>query len=61
MAYVTRERLNAARLRLLAAERDDVTVKRAAEESGFSHHGRFSILYREVFGESASETIRLPN
>ena len=57
MAYVKRERLDAVRRRLLAADPAGLTVRRAAQDCGFSHLGRFSVLYRETFGESPSRTL----
>jgi AraC-like DNA-binding protein len=47
-------RLAAARRRLLSGEAASITE--VALESGFSHFGRFSGLYRSVFGESPSTT-----
>lgn len=57
MAYVKRERLNAARKRLLGADPGETTVTQAAREHGFAHMGRFSVAYRDVFRESPSETL----
>jgi AraC-like DNA-binding protein len=51
-------RLERARARLLAADAA-TTVSGAAFDSGFAHLGRFSVAYRERFGESPSETLRL--
>lgn len=57
MAYVKRERLNAVRRCLLSADPGEITVTQAARRHGFSHPGRFSVVYREVFCESPSETL----
>ncbi|MGZ8273177.1 MAG: helix-turn-helix domain-containing protein [Burkholderiaceae bacterium] len=57
MRFVTERRLAAARERLLrAGPRNDVTS--VAVDLGFGHVGRFAQLYREVFGESPSETLK---
>lgn len=57
MAYVRRERLNAVRRRLLAADRGELTVAEAAREYGFVHTARFSATYRAAFRELPSETL----
>lgn len=56
MELVTAARLQLARSRL-ASQSPDVSVTRAAVESGFTHLGRFAGLYRQVFGESPSDTL----
>lgn len=38
--------------------RQFISVSEAAHEMGFSHLGRFSVTYREAFGEKPSETLR---
>jgi transcriptional regulator GlxA family with amidase domain len=53
--YVRALRLNEVR-RALASE--DITVTQAAMRFGFRELGRFGVLYREVFGESPSDTRR---
>lgn len=57
MQFVTDRRLEAVRARLQAPD-PDVLVTGAAMECGFTHMGRFSILYRQRFGESPSTTRR---
>lgn len=57
MQFVMDRRLEAVRERLQACE-PDVLVTRTAMEYGFTHMGRFSILYRLRFGESPSTTRR---
>jgi AraC-like DNA-binding protein len=57
MRFVAERRLAAAHRRLRAAgPADDVT--RIATECGFFHLGRFAVGYRELYGESPSETLR---
>jgi AraC-like DNA-binding protein len=57
MRFVTERRLAAVRSRLTrAGVNDDVT--RVAVEAGFSHLGRFAVLYRQTFGETPSQTLR---
>lgn len=53
---ILRRRLDHARLILRAAP-SDATVTDVAIETGFFHFGRFSVRYREAFGESPSETL----
>jgi transcriptional regulator GlxA family with amidase domain len=49
--------LAAAHRRLRAAgPADDVT--RIATDCGFFHLGRFAVCYRELYGESPSQTLR---
>ncbi|MBM4480658.1 helix-turn-helix domain-containing protein [Rhodococcus hoagii] len=43
---------------LLHPDSPDVTVTDVAASWGFYNLGRFSSLYREVYGESPSETLR---
>lgn len=50
-------RLNRARRALLHADEQD-TVTDIALRFGFSHLGRFSVLYRHVFGECPKDTLR---
>ena len=57
MQFVTAERLSAVRRVLLTADPHELTVTRAAVAHGFGHLGRFSILYRDTFGESPSHTL----
>jgi AraC-like DNA-binding protein len=55
--YVAQRRLDAARAQLAnAVPGRDVTA--IAMECGFTHMGRFSIMYRQRFGESPSATLR---
>jgi len=54
-------RLHAARRVLTASEAHASTVASIADRTGFAQHGRFAIYYRELFGESPSETLRRPS
>ncbi len=60
MAYVREVRLVRARRMLLGADPGDLQVQDVAAGLGFMHHGRFSTLYRERFGESPSATLGRP-
>ncbi|XPP27808.1 MAG: AraC family transcriptional regulator [Leucobacter sp.] len=54
-----RNRLRAARSMLLQADPTRCSVTEIAMRCGFRHLGRFSVEYREAFGEKPSETLRL--
>ncbi|WP_160148771.1 helix-turn-helix domain-containing protein [Amycolatopsis alkalitolerans] len=58
--YVRGARLQHARRELLSAQPDTATVAAVAYRWGFAHPGRFSIWYRQRFGESPSQTLRRP-
>lgn len=51
-------RMNRARMMLLKADSRESRVTDIAGAFGFSELGRFSVQYRELFGESPSETLR---
>lgn len=57
MRYVAERRLAAAR-RLLTEADPNHDVTRIAVSLGFSHTGRFAVLYRQAFGETPSQTLR---
>jgi AraC-like DNA-binding protein len=57
-AFLLRHRLNKARSALLSKDADLVRVTDVALELGFSELGRFAVRYRQMFGESPSETLR---
>ncbi|NKR46022.1 helix-turn-helix domain-containing protein [Rhodococcus hoagii] len=56
--YIRDVRLRGVRDDLLHPDSPDVTVTDVAASWGFYNLGRFSSLYREVYGESPSETLR---
>lgn len=57
MRFVTERRLSAAHRMLQSAGRfDDVTG--VAWSVGFTHLGRFALAYKQVYGESPSQTLR---
>ena len=55
--YIKARRLNAARQALVAADSSRGQVARIAVANGCTHLGRFSVNYREHFGESPRETL----
>ena len=57
MQYVRQLRLERARDVLRAAP-SDVRVAEIALDCGFAHLGRFAMVYKAMFGESPSETLR---
>jgi len=57
MRYVRDARLRQVRQALLHAD-PEASVTSIASDAGFTHLGRFAILYRSRFGESPSETLK---
>jgi AraC-like DNA-binding protein len=57
-AFFLRRRLNQARSVLLREDPLERRVTDIASELGFSELGRFAVRYREMFGESPSQTLR---
>jgi len=57
-AFFLRRRLNHARRLLLHGNASDCRVTDVANEFGFSELGRFAVRYRQMFGETPSETLR---
>jgi AraC-like DNA-binding protein len=57
MQYLKNLRLEGAR-NMLLNEPDSVTVATVAMQWGFSHLGRFSVEFKQRFGESPSEMLR---
>ena len=58
--YLNQFRLNSAHHELAHAQRGALTVTEVAFSRGFSHLGRFSARYRELFGEKPSVTLDRP-
>jgi transcriptional regulator GlxA family with amidase domain len=58
LEYLRRVRLDRAHRDLLAADPTVDTVMAIAGRWRFSHAGRFSIAYREAFGNPPSRTLR---
>ena len=56
MRFVAERRLAAAHVRLLRAA-PDASVTQIALELGFDHLGRFAQMYRQLIGESPSQTL----
>ena len=56
--YMRRVRLHRAHLELLAGERSNTTVTEIAQRWGFTHRGRFAVLYRQTYGQSPHTTLR---
>lgn len=57
-AFFLRRRLNHARTLLLREDPGQRNVTDIASELGFSELGRFAVRYRQMFGETPSETLR---
>lgn len=58
-AYIRDRRLDRVRRTLLSAlPGDGVTVTEVAQRWGFTHLGKFSVWYRQQFGERPSQTLR---
>lgn len=57
MAYLKKYRLEMVR-EALVTDRSRSNISSLAEDWGFPHLGRFSIDYRELFGESPSQTVK---
>jgi AraC-like DNA-binding protein len=58
LQYLRRLRLHYAHQELLAADRSTDTVTDIAARWGFAHTGRFSVLYRQTYGQSPHTTLR---
>lgn len=56
--YLRRVRLHRAHRDLMAAHRSAITVTEIAQRWGFSHTGRFAVLYRQTYGQSPHTTLR---
>jgi AraC-like DNA-binding protein len=58
--YLTLRRMHQVRRQLLHSHPSTATVAQIVHDHGFWEHGRFSVAYRMLFGESPSETLRQP-
>ena len=58
MIYLRRLRLHRVQAELAANSPESVTVTMVAGRWGFVHLGRFASQYRQMFGETPSETLR---
>jgi transcriptional regulator GlxA family with amidase domain len=58
--YLTLRRMHLVGRALRRADPSNSTVARIVTDHGFCELGRFSVVYRTLFGESPSETLRLP-
>jgi transcriptional regulator GlxA family with amidase domain len=57
--YLKTVRLDSARRELLAAHGSDTSVTRIAMHNGCTHLGRFSVEFRERFGQSPRQALAL--
>jgi AraC-like DNA-binding protein len=55
--FIRNQRLHGVRRVLLNSEKEAGLVKKSAMDWGFSHMGHFSRNYRQLFGETPSETV----
>jgi AraC-like DNA-binding protein len=58
--FLTLRRMHLARRVLLRTDPQNATVTRIATDHGFWELGRFAVVYRALFGESPSKTLRRP-
>jgi AraC-like DNA-binding protein len=56
--FLVLRRMHLARRRLIGAEVSQTAVTEIATEYGFWQLGRFAVVYKHLFGESPSETLR---
>ena len=56
--FFRQRNLNLARLKLIQGRPEETTVSVVAQQLGFKEMGRFAARYRELFGESPSESLR---
>jgi AraC-like DNA-binding protein len=57
LTYLAQARIGRAHLDLLGGDPRSVTVTTIATNWGFAHLGRFSVNYRQTYGESPSQTL----
>lgn len=58
--YARLRRLNIARAELRRADGAGTSIAQIAARHGFSEPGRFAVVYRSIFGETPSTTLRRP-
>ena len=58
--YLLLRRMNLARRALRSADPRQTNVTKTATDYGFWELGRFSVVYRSLFGETPAETLRRP-
>jgi AraC-like DNA-binding protein len=58
--FLTLRRMHLARRALLQASNETANVTRIATDYGFWELGRFAVAYRQMFGETPSQTLRRP-
>ena len=58
--YLKGVRLDSARRELAAAHHTSTSVTTIAMQNGWNHLGRFSVDYREHFGQSPRQTLAMP-
>jgi AraC-like DNA-binding protein len=56
--FMRRVRLHRAHQELQDGERSNTTVTEIAQRWGFTHRGRFAVLYRQTYGQSPHTTLR---
>ena len=59
--FLTLRRMHLVHRALRQADSLTTTVTRLATDHGFWELGRFSVAYRELFGESPSDSLRRPS
>jgi AraC-like DNA-binding protein len=59
--FLALRRMHLVRRALLQADPSTKTVTRVATDHGFWELGRFSVAYRDLFGESPSDSLRRPS
>jgi AraC-like DNA-binding protein len=58
LGFIRQRRFHKARYELLASRPGEATVGDIAYQAGFLEAGRFALVYRQLFGESPSQTLR---
>jgi AraC family ethanolamine operon transcriptional activator len=60
LGFIQLRRYRAARKDLLAADDQTTTIRAIAQHNGFYQLGRFATRYKQLFGESPSDTLKRP-